>query len=130
MIQGIKMKLSGAKVSPNILLLSGIVDRLNLLLWSKTKDGLKGINKPKSILDEYINKESDISAFASGKEFEKERQRLIAKQKGGNFMATELGKAYVQIIPSAKGISGSIQKTLSPEATKAGKKAGTGIAEA
>ena len=43
-------------------------------------------------------------------------------------MATELGKAYVQIIPSAKGISGSIQKTLSPEATKAGKKAGTGIA--
>jgi len=33
----IKMKLSGAKVSPNILLLSGIVDRLNLLLWSKTK---------------------------------------------------------------------------------------------
>lgn len=43
-------------------------------------------------------------------------------------MATELGKAYVQIIPSAKGISGSIQKTLSPEATKAGKEAGTGIA--
>jgi len=33
-------------------------------------------------------------------------------------MATELGKAYVQIIPSAKGISGSIQKTLSPEATQ------------
>ncbi len=73
----IKMKLSGAKVSPNILLLSGIVDRLNLLLWSKTKDGLKGINKPKSILDELYNKESDISAFASGKEFEEERNRLI-----------------------------------------------------
>jgi len=43
-------------------------------------------------------------------------------------MATELGKAYVQIIPSAKGISGSIQKTLSPEAEVAGKSAGSTIA--
>lgn len=39
-------------------------------------------------------------------------------------MATDLGKAYVQIMPSAKGISGSIQKTLNPEASKAGKSAG------
>src|SRR5690554_913098 len=43
-------------------------------------------------------------------------------------MATELGKAYVQIMPSAKGISGSIQKTLGPEATKAGKSTGSSIA--
>ncbi len=42
-------------------------------------------------------------------------------------MATELGKAYVQIMPSAKGISGSIQKTLNPEAITAGKSAGTKI---
>ena len=39
-------------------------------------------------------------------------------------MATELGKAYVQIMPSAKGISGEIQKTLDPEAKSAGKSAG------
>lgn len=43
-------------------------------------------------------------------------------------MSTELGKAYVQIMPSAKGISGSIQKTLNPEATSAGKSAGSRIA--
>ena len=42
-------------------------------------------------------------------------------------MATELGKAYVQIIPSAKGISGSISKTLGGEATSAGKVAGNNI---
>lgn len=76
----IKMKLGGAKVSPNILLLSGIVDRLNLLLWAKTKDGSKGRNKPKSILDELYKKESDVSAFISGKEFEKERQRIIERR--------------------------------------------------
>ena len=34
-------------------------------------------------------------------------------------MATDLGQAYVQIIPSAKGISGKIAKELGPEATKA-----------
>ena len=39
-------------------------------------------------------------------------------------MATELGQAYVQIIPSAKGISGAIQNAISPEASAAGKSAG------
>lgn len=43
-------------------------------------------------------------------------------------MATELGKAYVQIVPSAKGISGSISKELGGEATSAGKSAGMNIA--
>src|SRR5690606_27789976 len=45
-------------------------------------------------------------------------------------MAIELGKAYVQILPSAKGISGSIQKAIAPEATAAGKAAGRNIASA
>ena len=45
-------------------------------------------------------------------------------------MATELGKAYVQIVPSAKGISGSISKELAGEATSAGKSAGFNIAGA
>lgn len=42
-------------------------------------------------------------------------------------MATELGKAYVQIMPSAKGISGSISKELSGESVIAGKSAGSNI---
>lgn len=43
---------------------------------------------------------------------------------------SELGKAYVQIIPSAKGISGSISSALGGEATSAGKSAGLNIAGA
>ncbi|MCA6741777.1 phage tail protein [Enterococcus durans] len=39
-------------------------------------------------------------------------------------MATELGQAYVQIIPSAKGISGAIKSQLDPEASSAGISAG------
>lgn len=73
----IKIKLSGSKVSPEILLLAGIVDRLSLVLWTKTKDAQKGRNRPKSVLDSMYKKETDVSAFASGKEFEEERQRIL-----------------------------------------------------
>ena len=39
-------------------------------------------------------------------------------------MATEIGQAYIQIIPSAKGISGSISKIIDKEAGNAGKSGG------
>ena len=42
----------------------------------------------------------------------------------------ELGKAYIQIVPSAKGISGSISKELGGESASAGKAAGMNIAGA
>lgn len=41
---------------------------------------------------------------------------------------TNLGKAYVQIMPSARGISGSISKLLGGEAKSAGSSAGFGFA--
>ena len=43
-------------------------------------------------------------------------------------MATELAKAYVQIVPSAQGISGKIGEAIGGEATAAGGKAGNDIA--
>ena len=43
-------------------------------------------------------------------------------------MATELAKAYVQIVPSARGIDGSIEKVLKGESESAGASAGLGIA--
>lgn len=45
-------------------------------------------------------------------------------------MAIELAKAYVQIEPSARGITGSISKALGGEAASAGKSAGIDIAGA
>jgi hypothetical protein len=42
-------------------------------------------------------------------------------------MATELGKAYVQIIPSAKGIGSSISSELNGESAKAGQSAGLNL---
>lgn len=40
-------------------------------------------------------------------------------------MPTEIGKAYVQIIPSAKGIKGSVSKILKPESSSAGEDSGS-----
>lgn len=42
---------------------------------------------------------------------------------------TELGKAYVQIVPSAQGISGSMTAALNPAARTAGTSAGTTVAK-
>jgi phage-related protein len=44
-------------------------------------------------------------------------------------MATDLGQAYVQIVASAEGISGSITSALSSEADSAGKSAGQSISK-
>ena len=40
---------------------------------------------------------------------------------------TELGKAWVQIVPSADGLSGSISKLIDPEASAAGTKGGLAL---
>lgn len=43
-------------------------------------------------------------------------------------MATELGKAYVQLVPSAKNISGLIREQLGADVENAGKSAGNSLA--
>lgn len=75
----IKLKMSGQKVSPDTLLLAHIVDRLSILVWSKTKDGQKGRNQPKSLVDS-INKpvrEKESIAFNTGEEFEKMKLKIL-----------------------------------------------------
>ena len=42
-------------------------------------------------------------------------------------MATEIAQAYVQLIPSARGIAGKIQSILNPEASAAGQSAGQSL---
>lgn len=75
----IKMKLSGAKAPTEVLLLAAAVDRLSLLVWAQTKDAEKGRNRPKSILDAMNPKESGNISYASGEDFEKERERLLSQ---------------------------------------------------
>lgn len=83
----IKRKLAGLDQSIDTLLLACIVDRLSLLLWRDTKDATKGRNKPESLFDLLVGKtnlETDNNnSFNSGKDFERERERLLNKIKKG-----------------------------------------------
>lgn len=74
----IKMKLSGAKVQPDFLLLAEAVDRLGILVWSKTEDAQHGRNKPVSIVSLLTReeKESDIVSFDTAEEFDAAWQRI------------------------------------------------------
>lgn len=79
----IRMKMNRQKVPLETLLLGSIFDRLSLILWSKTVDGQKGVNRPSMIMEKLIDipRENDTVAFSSGEEFMKMRQRLI--EQGG-----------------------------------------------
>ena len=70
-------------VSIDTMLLAGIVDRLSLSLWIQTKDGQKGVNRPKSVVDQLTQKEEkgerEHLVFSSGEEFEKYRKEFFAK---------------------------------------------------
>lgn len=82
----IKMKSSGQKVSLDTLLLAGVSDRLSILVWGKTKDGQKGINRPAMLVDTLITKgvkNTDVIVFNSGEDFEKTRKMIIKGMAGG-----------------------------------------------
>lgn len=71
----IKKNLTESKLDIETTLIAKMADDLSMLLWSKTKDGQKGRNKPKSILAMLSNAErkedSDIVLFESGEDFRK-----------------------------------------------------------
>ena len=82
----IKMKLSGQKVPSETLLLASMVDKLNTIVWFKTKDGQKGKNMPPSIVSILTGQEKsdvnkDMVVFNSGEDFINRRKMLL--QTGG-----------------------------------------------
>lgn len=77
----IRMKMSESKFNVKESLLAGILDRLTLILYSKTKDAEKGRNYPKLLLDEAEKKE-ELEGFMSSEDFERARRQII--EGGGN----------------------------------------------
>lgn len=72
------MSLNGMRVSPRDLLMAAAVDRLSLLVWSKTKDAEKGRKRPKSIVEAITKEENkQFMTFASAEDFEEARRRII-----------------------------------------------------
>lgn len=61
-----------------------IFDKVNLLLWTKTKDAEKGINRPHSLVNAWLGiekSEKENLSFKSGEDFERARREII--EKGG-----------------------------------------------
>ncbi len=69
----IKTIMSGGKYPLDTVLLGFIVDRLSLLVWMQTKNGMKGINRPEPILGRLTVGETDseIQSFNTPEEFKK-----------------------------------------------------------
>ena len=68
----IKMKISGTNYPLETMLTACIVDRLSILVWSKTKDGEKSRNRPKQIVGQMLGKqeEKEVLTFKSAEKFE------------------------------------------------------------
>jgi len=76
----IKKKAAGRKLDLSESLLATIADYLALIMWTKTKSGQHGRNRPKSIREALENgnkKDSDIIGFDSPEEFEAMRKSLL-----------------------------------------------------
>lgn len=80
----IKLVLSGQKVPTETVLLAGMLDRLSLLVWSKTKEAQRGGKPPTGALELLLRQpvERQELAFASGEEFERARRALLGEEGG------------------------------------------------
>ena len=74
----IKRKLAGQKHDMETLLLACIADSLNLLVWFNSKDGQNNTNRPKSILSELTEEETEeFAAYDSIQEYEAARKKIM-----------------------------------------------------
>ncbi|WP_347005656.1 DUF5361 domain-containing protein [Enterococcus avium] len=82
----IKMRMSNQIIPMETLLLAGLSDKISVLLWTKTKDGQKGRNRPPMILDAFNQnktKQRETVVFNSGEDFEERRKELLKQAASG-----------------------------------------------
>ena len=83
----VKMFVSKQKIPMNQLLLARIADELAFIAWSKTVDGQKNRNRPKSILESLLHteqeKEVDYTSYATGAEFMAAWRKIMEDKQNG-----------------------------------------------
>ena len=82
----IKMRMNNQTIPMETLLLAGLSDKISVLLWTKTKDGQKGRNRPPMILDAFNQtktKQRETVVFNSGEDFEQRRKEILSKATSG-----------------------------------------------
>lgn len=76
----IKLKLQDTEYSMETLLLAAMVDKLSILVWSKTKEAQKGTGRPESIVTKMLGEKKEIMSFNTVDDYEREKTRIL---KGG-----------------------------------------------
>lgn len=75
------MAMADMRYTIDTLLSAGILDRLSILIWQKTEDAQTGKNRPASVVDLLTGNaqepETENISFASGKEFEETRNKIL-----------------------------------------------------
>lgn len=81
----IKKKINGVDVDMEVLLLAAIADRLSILIWQRTEDGLKGKNLPTMIYDSLVKpiEQEKSMSFDSGDDFRTYWERKIKENANG-----------------------------------------------
>jgi len=83
----IRQSLSKSRVTLDLMLKASMVDALNILVWSKSKDAQKHRNRPESILTMLTRDrkpENEVQSFASAEEFEARRREILERSINGN----------------------------------------------
>lgn len=79
------MKISGMKIDTTQALLASIADNTRMLAWQQSSDGVKGTNRPNSLLrilsGAEQHNESNIETFESGNDFDEEWARLTGGER-------------------------------------------------
>lgn len=81
----IKRKISNQKYSSETILIAAAVDRLSLLLWANSEDGMKNQNRPKLITPQLTGKETpEVEEFESAEDFKEKRRKIIKEKEAGH----------------------------------------------
>lgn len=96
----IMRKMHGVTESTEVIMMARILDALNLLIWSFSKDGEKGRNRPKSVADLcFAERKQKQTAGMSIEEFERMRAEIL---RGGDSNA-DTGNSVCADSPVSEG---------------------------
>ncbi len=74
----VMMKVTNSKLTLEQTLVARMVDELAFISWSKTKDGQRNRNRPKSVLETLMSdNENEVECFTTPEEFKAEWDRII-----------------------------------------------------
>ena len=83
----IRMKMSGARATPETMLLAAVTDRLGLLVWQNTEEARHGRGCPPSVFNLLMGIESGqsgpVAGYATPEDYEAARARILGGENNG-----------------------------------------------